>query len=94
MTAMLAVVLTGLLLIACQDLLFVYGLPLLLPVFGRWQVYQGFDGEHTPRPPWQHALDFYITEDGKSCSGQGEALEDYYCFGLPVLSPVHGQVVR
>jgi hypothetical protein len=102
------VVLTGLLLIACQDLLFVYGLPLialpyivvtlifllalrtrlsvappwlvaqpgmpeqnyerarlarvrngdvnsvplLLPVFGRWQVYQGFDGEHTHRAPW------------------------------------------
>ena len=149
-TAMLAVVLTGLLLIACQDLLFVYGLPLialpyigvtlvfllalrtrlsvappwlaaqpgmpeqnyesarlarvrngdvnsvplLLPVFGRWQVYQGFDGEHTHKPPWQHALDFYITEDGKSFSGQGEALEEFYCFGLPVLSPVHGQVVR
>lgn len=150
MTAMLAVILTGLLLIACQDLLFVYGLPLialpyigvtlvfllalrtrlsvappwlapqpglpeqnyerarlarvrngdvnsvplLLPVFGRWQVYQGFDGGHTHRPPWQYALDFFITEDGKSFSGQGEALEEFYCFGLPVLSPVHGQVVR
>ncbi len=150
LTAMLAVVLTGLLLIACQDLLFVYGLPLialpyigvtllfllalrtrlsvappwlaaqpgmpeqnyesarlarvrngdvnsvplLLPVFGRWQVYQGFDGEHTHRPPWQHALDFHITQDGKSYSGQGEALEEFYCFGLPVLSPAHGQVVR
>ena len=150
MTAMLAVVLTGLLLIACQDLLFVYGLPLialpyivvtlifllalrtrlsvappwlvaqpgmpeqnyerarlarvrngdvnsvplLLPVFGRWQVYQGFDGEHTHRAPWQHALDFHITEDGKSFAGAGESLEEFYCFGLPVLSPVHGQVVR
>ena len=150
LTAMLAVVLTGLLLIACQDLLFVYGLPLialpyigvtlvlllalrtrlsvtppwlapqpgmpeqnyerarlarvrngdvnsvplLLPVFGRWQVYQGFNGEHTHRPPWQHALDFYIVEDGKSYSGQGETLAEFYCFGLPVLSPVHGQVVR
>jgi len=150
LTAMLAVVLTGLLLIVCQDLLFVHGLPLialpyigvtlvfllalrtrlsvappwlaalpgmpeqnyesarlarvrngdvnsvplLLPVFGRWQVYQGFDGEHTHRPPWQHALDFYITEDGKSFAGEGDALEDFYCFGLPVLSPVQGQVVR
>ncbi len=150
LNAMLATALTGLLLIACQNLLFVHGLPLialpyisvtllflvalrtrlsvappwlvtqsgmpeqnyersrlarvrngdinsvplLLPIFGRWQVYQGFDGEHTHQAPWQHALDFYITEDGKSFSGDGEALEDFYCFGLPILSPVHGQVVR
>ena len=150
LTAMLAVILTALLLLACQDLLLVYGLPLialpyigvtlifllalrtrlsvappwlaaqpgmpeqnyerarlarvrngdvnsvpvLLPVFGRWQVYQGFDGEHTHRPPWQHALDFYIAEDGKSWSGRGESLDEFYCFGLPVLCPVHGQVVR
>ena len=150
LNAMLAAALTALLLIACQNLLFVYGLPLialpyisvtlvflvalrtrlsiappwlvtqsgmpeqnyersrlarvrngdinsvplLLPVFGRWQVYQGFDGEHTHKAPWQHALDLYITEDGKSFSGDGNALEDFYCFGLPVLSPAHGQVVR
>jgi murein DD-endopeptidase MepM/ murein hydrolase activator NlpD len=150
MTAMLAVILTALLLVACQDLLFVYGLPLialpyigvtllfllalrtrlgvappwlaaqpgmpeqnyerarlarvrngdinsvplLVPVFGRWQVYQGFDGEHTHKPPWQHALDFYITEKGQSFAGQGMAVEEFYCFGLPVLSPAHGQVVR
>jgi urea transporter len=150
LTAMLAVALTALLLIACQNLLFVYGLPLialpyisvtlvflaalrtrlsvsppwlvaqsgmpeqnyersrlarvrsgdinsvplLLPVLGRWQIYQGFDGEHTHKAPWQHALDFYITEDDKSFSGDGDALEDFYCFDLPVFSPVHGQVLR
>jgi len=150
LTAMLAVILTTLLLLACQDLLLVYGLPLialpyigvtlifllalrtrlsvappwlaaqpgmpeqnyerarlarvrngdvnsvplLLPVFGRWQVYQGFNGEYTHRPPWQHALDFYIVQDGKSFSGQGESLDEFFCFGLPVLCPVHGQVVR
>jgi urea transporter len=149
-TAMLAVVFAALLIVAFQDLLYVYGLPvialpymmatlvalmalrtrltvappwlvtqsgmpeqnferarlarvrngdvdsvpLLLPVVGRWQVYQGFDGEHTHRPPWQHALDLYITEDGRSFSGDGLALEEFYCFGLPVLSPVHGQVAR
>ncbi len=150
MTAMLAVVIVVLLVIACQNLLFVYGLPLialpyiavtliflvalrtrpsvappllvtqsgmpeqnyerarlarvrngdinsvplLLPIFGRWQVYQGFDGEHTHKSPWQHALDFYITENGTSFAGNGDILEDFYCFGLPVFSPVHGQVVR
>jgi urea transporter len=149
-TAMLAAALTTLLLIACQNLLFVHGLPLialpyivvtllfllalrtrisvsppwlatqpgmpeenyerarlaqvrnggidsvplLLPVFGRWQIYQGFDGEHTHKPPWHHALDFYMTEEGKSFSGDGARLEDFYCFGLPVVSPAHGQVVR
>ncbi|WOJ94433.1 urea transporter [Congregibacter variabilis] len=149
-TALLAVILTALLMIAFQDLLFVHGLPLialpyvvvtliflvalrsrpgvvapwlspqpgipeqnyerarlarirngevnsvplLLPVFGRWQIYQGFDGEHTHRAPWQHALDFFIAEGGRSFSGSGAALEDFYCFGLPVLSPVNGQVVR
>ena len=150
LSAMLATALTGLLLIACQNLLFIHGLPLialpyisvtlvflmalrtrlsiapprlvtqsgmpeqnyersrlarvrngdinsvplLLPVFGHWQVYQGFNGEHTHKAPWQHALDFYMTEVGKSFSGDGDALEDFYCFGLPVLSPVHGQVAR
>ncbi len=149
-TAMLAVVVACVLLVACQDLLFVYGLPLialpyilttlvflmalrtrlsiappwlatqsgmpeqnyerarlarvrngavdsvplLLPVLGRWQIYQGFDGEHTHRPPWQHALDFHISEDGRSFRGSGTRLEEFHCFGLPVLSPAHGQVAR
>ena len=149
-TAMLAAALTTLLLIACQNLLFVHGLPLialpyisvtllfllalrtrlsvapprlatqpgmpeqnyerarltrvrngeidsvplLLPVFGQWQIYQGFDGEHTHKPPWHHALDFYMAEEEKSFSGDGTGLEDFYCFGLPVVSPAHGQVVR
>jgi len=150
LTAMLAAALTALLLIPCQNLLFVQGLPLialpyigvtllfltalrtrlsvappwlatqpgmpeqnyerarlarerngdidsvplLLPVFGRWQIYQGFDGEHTHKPPWHHALDLYITEEGKSFAGDGARVEEFYCFGLPVASPVHGQVVR
>lgn len=150
MTAMLAAALTTLLLIACQNLLFVHGLPLialpyivvtllfllalrtrlsvappwlatepgmpeqnyerarlarvrngeidsvplLLPVFGRWQIYQGFEGEHTHKPPWHHALDFYMTEEDRSFSGDGTRLEDFYCFGLTVVSPAHGRVVR
>jgi hypothetical protein len=39
-------------------------------------------------------LDFHVTECGRSFREQGLKLDDFYCFGLPVLSPVHGQVVR
>jgi len=68
--------------------------PLLIPFFGQWRIYQGFNGAHTHKPPWQHALDFYITEDDKSFVNEGKDLRDFYCYGLPVLSPAHGEVVR
>ncbi len=64
----------------------------LPPFYGRWTVYQGFDGQHTHRPPWQHALDFHIVRDGRSFSGAGTELADYHCFSLPVLAPVAGYV--
>ncbi|MDQ6974998.1 MAG: urea transporter [Mariprofundaceae bacterium] len=67
--------------------------PLSLPFYGRWTVYQGFDGTHTHRPPWQYALDFYITEQGKSFANDGLQLNDYYCFGLPLLAPATGYVI-
>jgi len=68
--------------------------PVLAPFYGRWQVYQGFDGAHTHQAPWQHALDFYIVENGQSYHTDGASLNDYFCFGLPVLSPVAGYVVK
>jgi len=68
--------------------------PLLLPFYGAWDIYQGFNGPHTHKGPWRHALDFYMTEQGQSFKGRGEKLEDYFCFALPLISPVHGQVVR
>lgn len=68
--------------------------PLNTPFFGRWQVYQGCFGRFTHKPPWQHALDFIITEHGRSFRGAGQALGDYHCFGLPVLSPAYGHIVR
>jgi len=72
-----------------------YGsIALAAPFYGTWSVYQGFDGEHTHQAPWQHAFDFYIEEYGQSYRTDGQQLEDYYCFGLPVLSPVSGYVVH
>jgi len=69
-------------------------IPLQSPFFGTWQTYQGFNGSHTHQAPWQHAVDFFITKHGRSFSREGKALGDFYCFGLPVLSPCSGLVVR
>jgi len=68
--------------------------PLLVPFYGAWDIYQGFDGPHTHKGQWRYALDFYMIEQGKSFRNQGANLDDYFCFGLPLVSPVHGQVVR
>jgi len=72
-----------------------YGsIALAAPFYGTWSVYQGFHGAHTHQVPWQYAFDFYIVEDGQSYRTDGIQLDDYYCFGLPVLSPVSGYVVQ
>lgn len=65
-----------------------------LPVLGEWRMYQGFDGPHTHRGPWRHALDLIVTEAEQSFHGSGTALADYYAFGLPVLAPCGGYVVQ
>lgn len=63
------------------------------PFLGTWQVSQGSDGEHTHRGIWRDALDFIVIEQGQSFQGKGASLEDFYCFGLPIVSPCYGQVV-
>jgi murein DD-endopeptidase MepM/ murein hydrolase activator NlpD len=65
---------------------------LALPFEGAWTVSQGFSGEHTHRGPWRHALDFVVLREGKSFAHRGSLLEDFYAYGLPVISPVYGQV--
>jgi len=67
---------------------------LLAPFYGEWDIYQGFAGKHTHIGQWQYALDFYMLEDDKSYAGDGDRLEDFYCFGAPLLSPVYGTVIR
>ncbi len=66
--------------------------PLLAPFLGEWQIYQGFDGKHTHKQQWRYALDFHRVEDGRSASGDGSQLDQYYSYGLPVLSPAYGLV--
>lgn len=68
---------------------------LFLPFSGLWKVWQGFSGQWTHQGAWRHAYDFVIAgADGKTHSGDGRSLQDYYCYGKPVLSPVRGRVTQ
>jgi len=68
-------------------------LPFQLPFYGIWTVSQGYDGVHTHKGEWQHALDFNILDNnGNQFSGEGNNAEDYYCFNKPVLAPADGYV--
>ncbi len=64
-----------------------------LPFFGEWTVTQAYDGEHTHKDDWRHALDFEILdEDGSSYRGEGDKSSDYYCFDKAVLAPADGTI--
>lgn len=66
-----------------------------LPFFGEWKVSQGFSGEHTHKEDWKYAWDFVVTDkDGSQFVNDGLRLEDYYCYGLPVIAPLNGEVVK
>ena len=58
-----------------------------------WQVYQGFDGPYTHQQEWRYALDFTQEIQGRSYRNHGHQLDDFYCFGAPVLAPVAGVIV-
>jgi len=65
-----------------------------LPFSGTWTVYQSFDDIWTHKGHWQYAYDFVITDDDeKTFRRKGTKLEDYYCYGKPVLSPISGTVI-
>ncbi|MBI3372711.1 MAG: urea transporter [Betaproteobacteria bacterium] len=66
---------------------------LMAPFFGEWRVSQSFDGPHTHRSPWQHALDVEIVEAGRNRRCEREDQRDYFCFGTPVVAPAASQVV-
>lgn len=66
-----------------------------LPVYGEWQISQGFNGSHTHKEDWKYAWDFVVVDAQNSeYSGEGTMLEDYYCFKLPVVAPLDGEVVK
>ncbi|MBA4250561.1 MAG: hypothetical protein C0425_04235 [Chlorobiaceae bacterium] len=66
-----------------------------LPFFGRWLVSQGFNGKHTHKEDWKYAWDFVVVDsDKKEFSNSGNSTSDYFCFGLPVVSPANGTVEK
>lgn len=66
-----------------------------LPVFGEWFISQGFNGQHTHKEDWKYAWDFVVADDKKEqYDNDGHELSDYYCFKLPVVSPLDGEVVK
>ena len=68
---------------------------LQLPFQGSWIVTQGHDGEHTHQGQWRHGLDFEVADRrGGRHRETGEQLEHWLCYGLPVLAPAAGTVVR
>jgi murein DD-endopeptidase MepM/ murein hydrolase activator NlpD len=70
--------------------------PLRLPFDGEWFV--GWGGRtvrqnyHAAHPDQRFAYDLVVTRDGKSHQGDGRALEQYYCWGRPILAPGAGTV--
>lgn len=70
--------------------------PLRLPFEGEWFVFWGGRTEaenyHVVAPDQRFAYDFLILADGKSHTGDGTALEQYHCFGQPILAPSAGKV--
>lgn len=69
-------------------------MPIGLPFLGIWKVSQGHNGQYTHKSNWKHAWDFIIADkDGLEFSNSGQKLEDYYCYGKPVISPANATVV-
>ncbi len=64
-----------------------------LPFSGDWTVYQSEDDEWTHKGKYKYAYDFVQKKDGLSYEKEGLYLDDYYCFGESVLSPVNGYIV-
>lgn len=71
---------------------------LRLPFDGEWSVWWGgrtFDvNVHVlSRRGDRFGYDFRVERDGAAHTGDGRQLEQYHCWGLPVLAPADGRVV-
>ncbi|MBI3793651.1 MAG: urea transporter [Nitrospinae bacterium] len=70
-----------------------YGVAVALPFYGKWKVTQGIDGKYTHREDWRFAYDFQAAgHSGELFKNNGAELEDYFSYGLPVVSPAPGKV--
>ena len=70
--------------------------PLRLPFAGEWFVYWGGrtveQNYHVAYPSQRFAYDLMVMRGGSSHQGDGTALEQYYCWGQPILAPGAGTV--
>ncbi|MDX1959948.1 MAG: urea transporter [Leptospiraceae bacterium] len=72
-----------------------HGQYIRLPFSGKWIVSQGYDGEFTHKDKWKESLDFMaLDQNNKNRKNLTEAVEDFYTYGLPVLAPASGKVIR
>ncbi len=65
-----------------------------LPFYGLWTVNQGHTGSITHKDEWQYAWDFIIEENEKEYSGEGEKVEDYFCYNKPIIAAADGEVIE
>ncbi len=66
-----------------------------LPFFGQWKVSQAHNGSITHKDKWSYAWDFIIEdENNNQYSNLGDKVEDYYCYNVPVNSPLDGTVAK
>jgi urea transporter len=71
------------------------GLYIRLPFSGKWKISQGYNGKYTHKDSWKESLDFMATDsEGAIRKGKENTLEDFYTYGLTVLSPSAGRVVK
>lgn len=74
-------------------------IPYRLPMRGTWSVWQGGITEETSRawqlPSQRYSYTFYKKDEaGKTFSGDGTQLDDYYAWTQPVLAAADGTVIR
>lgn len=68
-----------------------------LPFDGEWVVTAGGQSldtnYHATTAAYRWGYDFTKAKDGKRYSSDGKSLDDYYCYGQPVLAPTGGEVI-
>lgn len=69
-----------------------------LPFAGQWYVANGGTDRKTSHSwgvwPQRYAYDFVVVDEGgKTCSGSGKELRNYFCYGKDILAPADGEIV-
>ena len=69
-----------------------FRLPLDEPITIAWGGPTSSVNYHVFLPDQRWAYDLLVTQDDRSFAGDGDELDDYYCYGLPVVAPASGLV--